>query len=450
MARTNVATRTKLTTHEDGTAHRISPLLELRRSVLTCLLFENTFYESGFSIAERIAELCTKVDPRDVAQLALDARDKMHLRHVPLFLLVQISKREKTGPLLAAILPLVIQRADELSEFVSIYWKYGSRDGKSGKHPLSAGIKRGLAEAFKKFNAYSLAKYNSKDAAIKLRDVLFLVHPKPSEELADVWRKLANKQLESPDTWEVALSAGADKKETFERLMTEGKLGGLATLRNLRKMIEVGCDEKIIRNRLAEGCEKALPFRFIAAARHAPRLEDAIEEAMFLAVADIQRLPGRTGLLVDVSGSMDYQMSGKSEITRLEAAAGLAILLREKAELFRVATFSASVVEVPPRRGFALRDAIFKSQAHLGTQLKAAVDTLRKQWLDVDRFVIITDEQSSDGNSAGFAARNYLVNVASYQNGVSYNKGYCHIDGFSEAIFDFIAAYEREDFPSDK
>jgi hypothetical protein len=43
---------------------------------------------------------------------------------------------------------------------------------------------------------------------------MFLVHPKPKDkDQEEVFKKLANNTLESPDTWEVALSAGADKKE---------------------------------------------------------------------------------------------------------------------------------------------------------------------------------------------------------------------------------------------
>ena len=58
--------------------------------------------------------------------------------------------------------------------------------------------------------------------AISLRDAMFLVHPKPKDDIQkEVFRKLANNELESPDTWEVQLSAGKDKKETWERLLRE-------------------------------------------------------------------------------------------------------------------------------------------------------------------------------------------------------------------------------------
>jgi uncharacterized protein (DUF58 family) len=75
---------------------------------------------------------------------------------------------------------------------------------------------------------------------------------------------------------------------------------------------------------------------------------------------------------------MNYKLSKKGETTRMDAAAGLAILLREKAEEFSIATFSGACIELPPRRGFTLRDAIVGSQAHSGTYLKRALTPLHE------------------------------------------------------------------------
>lgn len=72
MGRTNVRARNTERTHEGAPAHPAQPAeLELRRTVLSCLLFEDTFYESGSSIAQRIAELVPKVAPEVVSSLAL-------------------------------------------------------------------------------------------------------------------------------------------------------------------------------------------------------------------------------------------------------------------------------------------------------------------------------------------------------------------------------------------
>jgi 60 kDa SS-A/Ro ribonucleoprotein len=440
MAKMNVWKRMfPVRTHEGAVAQRVDARRDLRRSVLTCLLWEDTFYEKGNDVASRIAELVTRNKAEDVAALAREARDQMQLRHVPLFLTRELARRKGAGQLVAETLEHVIQRADELSEFVALYWK-------TRKEPLSAGVKRGLARAFTKFDAYQLAKYN-RESTVKLRDVLFLCHAKPKNaEQAETWKKLVENTLESPDTWEVALSAGKDKRETWERLLREGKVGGMAVLRNLRLMLAAGVAPKLLADRLEKGIARALPFRFVTAARHAPKLEEAIEQAMLKGIAGLEKLPGVTGLLVDVSGSMNYRLAKKSEITRMDAAAGLAILLREKAEGFNVATFSDKCVTVAPRRGFALRDAIVNSQAHSATYLKRALSTLQggKDWAGVGRLIVITDEQSHDGILPAWTKQAYVINVAPYKSGISYGNGWTHIDGWSERVLDYIAAIEKE------
>jgi 60 kDa SS-A/Ro ribonucleoprotein len=391
-------------THAGAVAQKVSAKAELRRTVLTCLLWKDAFYEKGSAIARRIAELVRVGKAEDVAALAREARSEMQLRHVPLFLVRELVRRKGTGPLVAGTLEQVIQRADELGEFVALYWK-------EKKEPLSAGVKRGLARAFTKFDAYQLAKYN-RESTVKLRDVLFLCHAKPrnAEQAAD---------------W---------------------KLGGMAVLRNLRLMTAAGVSPKLIRQRLDKGVARALPFRFVTAARYAPKLEDALESAMLKGIAALSKLEGSTGLLVDVSGSMNYRLAKKGETTRMDAAAGLAILLREKAEEFSIATFSDACVELPPRRGFALRDAIVKSQAHSGTYLKRALTQLHgnAEWKGLDRLIVVTDEQSHDGILPAWTRKAYVVNIAPYKNGLSYGNGWTHIDGWSERVVDYIAAVEKE------
>jgi TROVE domain-containing protein len=426
-------------THEGAVAQRVDVRRELRRTVQTCLLWEDTFYETGNDIAGRVAELVMRNKAEDVAALAREARDQMQLRHIPLVLTRELARRKGAGPLVAETLGHVIQRADELGEFVALYWK-------TRKEPLSAGVKRGLAKAFTNFDAYQLAKYNRKNT-VKLRDVLVLCHAKPKNaEQAETWKKLVENTLESPDTWEVALSAGKDKRETWERLLREGKVGGMAVLRNLRLMLAAGVTPKLVAERLERGIARALPFRFVTAARHAPKLEQAIEKAMLEGIAGLEKLPGVTGLLVDVSGSMNYQLAKKGETTRMDAAAGLAILLREKAEEFSVATFSDKCVTVAPRRGFALRDAIVKSQEHSATYLKRALSTLKDSldWKDVTRVIVVTDEQSHDGILPAWTKQAYVINVAPYKSGISYGNGWTHIDGWSERVLDYIAAMEKE------
>jgi hypothetical protein len=433
--------KARLRTHEGAPARAVTAEQALRRTVLSCMLWEGEFYEDGVQIAGRVHELVPKVDAAKVAALAVEARGKMKLRHAPLLLVREMARHATHRALVGETLECVIQRADELSEFVAIYWA-------GGRQPLSAQVKKGLAAAFGKFDEYALAKYD-RAGTVRLRDVLFLSHARPVDEAqAALWKRLAENELATPDTWEVALSAagrgdGQEKREVWERLLAERKMGALALLRNLRNLHAAGVSEELVLSALAAlKTERVLPFRFLAAARNAPQWEEALETAMFRALETrTGKLAGHTVVLVDVSGSMESPLSARSEMRRTDAAYGLAILLREIAEKVTIYTFSDRAQRVASRRGMALRDALEKSQPHSGTYLGAALKQVEGEVREgYDRLVVITDEQSHDSVPAPKGV-GYVINVASAQNGVGYG-AWTHVDGWSEVVVDYIAELE--------
>lgn len=426
---------TPIFNNEGVVAKKINPELQLRRSVMACMLWESSFYEDGQSIASRIADTIKLVRPEVVQAISVEAREQMKLRHVPLLMVREMARLPSHRYLVAETLERVIQRPDELSEFLAIYWK-------DGRSPLSAQVKKGLAKAFLKFNEYSLAKYNQ-DGAIKLRDVLFLCHAKPKDdEQAALWKRLVNKELKTPDTWEVALSSGADKKETWIRLMDENKLGALALLRNLRNMESVGVHKNRVYDALREmKTERVLPFRFISAARAVPQWEDIIEPPMLKCLADATKIKGKTVLLIDTSPSMNAQISSKSDLTRKDAAFALAVLLREISDDIEIWSFARDCKQVASRRGFALADAIKMAVPSDGTLLGNAIRTVSGRY---DRLIVITDEESQDSVcDPDQGKKSYLINVSSSKNGVGYG-AWTHLDGWSEKVIDYIQTMEKE------
>lgn len=495
--RTNVAVKERkplLVTHGGARATRSTAEQQLRRSVMCCMLWENTFYEDGKDIAQRIQDealvLIKQGDAEKVADIAYEARTSFKLRHAPLWLTIGLIRagnnktlgliiRDEARAQVADTIIACVQRPDELNELVAMYWK-------DGKQPLTNQMKKGLAMAFTKFDEYSLGKYANRAGAVKLRDVMFLVHPDPLRDGATgmvhvhakrtgrlvgrhkdgqgaLWQKLADQTLKAPEeTWEVQLSAGKDKKKAFTDLLTSGSLGALALLRNLRNMIEAGVDTDLICSRIATmKTERVLPFRFITAAKYAPWLEPSLEEAMFRCLEGMPKLKGKTILIVDCSGSMYGMISAKSEMDRLAAAAALAMLLREQCEDVRIyatagsdSTRTHKTMIIPARRGFALRDllkydATSRTIGGGGIFLTQVVNYVRAQENETaDRIIVFTDEQDYDtrnppAKAAPFGRHNYLINVAVDKNGISYNKQWTHLDGFSEAVVDFIAMNEQ-------
>lgn len=435
--RTNVRATEKKFTHEGGKAANISALNELKRTLLTCILWEDGFYEDGVSVANRIKDLAKQVKYEEAADLAVKARSEMNLRHAPLWAVVSLLEEKKNRAAVKDLIPMVVQRPDEIGELISMYWKNAG-----SKVPLAASLKKGLAECFHKFNEYSFAKNDKKNAAIRLKDAMFLVHPKPrSSEEEALFKRIANDCMAIPETWETMLSAGGDKKETFEKLMAENKLGGMAFLRNLRNMKEAGVDKKIVSDYFDRAnFERVFPYRFIAAANSVPGWESIIEEAFLKSASKEEKLEGKTVLLVDVSGSMSSP-NGRSSMTNMDIANGLSMILREICEDIEIYTFSESVVEVPARRGFALNDAIQDSQYHNGTYMGKAIRQVCNKTKG-DRLIVITDEQSYDEVEKPSFDKAYIINIVSNENGVNYTN-YTHINGFSESVIRFIREIEK-------
>jgi len=484
-------------THNGGKAQTISAEQQLRRTVLTCLLWEDNFYEDGQSVADRIKALVPKVSVEFLYLLAVEARTEFGLRHVPLLLARELARdavpaRRTT---VEQLLPAIIQRPDEITEFVAIYWK-----DNDGKKTLSAAVKRGLAAAFRKFSEFTLSKYDRKDKPVRLRDVMFLCHVKPADlvnpehrwtrderkpHYAAVKRGLnikrkpafttqellfnsvAQDELKQHGTWEDRMSAGEKPKVVFEDLMEKSELGALAFIRNVRKMVDSGVDQDMMRNySTGVNLRGVLPHQIVTAARYNPQFEPMFEDMMLRALDGIVQLPGTTVFLVDVSGSMDDPLSKRDtayvrikngkfkkpaqpleDTKRVDAACALAMMGRELCENVYIFTFSSALVGVPPRRGFALRDAILGSQPHQSTHLAAAVRALNAKFV-YDRIIVITDEQSDDGIAPPLpGAAAYVMNVASYENGVTRGTEggrWVGISGWSPHALRFIQQSEAD------
>lgn len=424
------------TNHENTKVRGLTAEQRLSRMCMACLLWEDTFYVDGKTVAQNIEECASKVSPSYLSSLSIKTKEEGFLRHIPLFLANQYILNHKTNG--ANLIERLITRPDDMTELLSIYWK-------DGRKPLTGQLKKGLAKSFVKFDTYQLSKWNSNNK-ITLRDIMFLCHPKPAnEKQATSWKKLAENQLEGADTWESRLSAGKDKKESFIELMRQGRLGYMAFLKNLRNMIDAGVPLEELETYAREkaGKKKILPFQFIKALQYAPALMDALDEAMINSVDRSKKLLGHTALLVDVSGSMFVSMSAQAETTLIDAACGLAILARELCQRVDVYSFSNELVQIHPFRGFALSHAIKNSQPHGGTYIGKALRTVQQQRV-YDRTIIITDAQSFD--QVGNPQKNgYMVNIASYKNGVGYGPWH-QINGFSPHVFKYINEIEKEEY----
>lgn len=428
----------------------------LRRSVMSCLLWEDSAYVDGVEVASNISSLIPKVPANEVASMAVEARFEQKLRHVPLFMVREMAKLESHKYLVADTLSKVIHRPDELCEFLALYWK-------DGKKPISSQVKKGLAAAFTKFDEYQLAKWDKSGKSVGLKDVMRLVHPTPKDEAqAGLWKRLLSGDLKTPDTWEVGLSAAKnvdEKRQVWVDLINRNKLGALAVLKNLRNMQSVGVPRDLIAKAITEANPSMLlPVNFFSAAKHAPDYTRQIEQLMFNCAGQYKKLPGWTIMVVDVSGSMGSSISSKSEFSRMDAGAAMAVLAAEMCENVIVYATAGSdsrrihsTKKITPHRGFALAQAITKDTlGGGGIFTRQCLEYIRSQEKEnPDRIIVFSDSQDCDHDNKTppkpFGKRNYIVDVSPHKNGVNYKGVWtAEISGWSENFLRYIAEYESE------
>ena len=424
----------------------------LRRATLANLLWEDVAYMDGKSVSDEIKRLIPLCSPTDVYNLAIETRTKQKLRHTPLFIAVEMCKHEGHRQLVSKLLPQIITRADMLTDFLALYWH-------DGKVTVCNQARKGLAESFHNFDEYQFSKYD-RNTAIKLRDVMFLAHPKAqNDEEQELFRKIANRELATPDTWEVALSAGADKRRTWERLIGGKKLGALATLRNISNMIAAGVEKKVISNAIKNmHSTMLLPLDFYKSAKMNKEFSRDIEEAMLATYCNLPKIPGKTLFVVDASGSMTSKISGKSDFTRMEVAGVMAMLASMQCEDFELVVtagddalrkHSSKWIRYP-EKGFELVNTI--PNAHIGYGgifTRQCLDWCKETFAGkmFDRIIVFSDSQDCDFPDKRipqpFGKRNYICDVSAHTRGINYKGVWtAEISGWSEHFLTYIAAYE--------
>ena len=75
--------------------------------------------------------------------------------------------------------------------------------------------------------------------------------------------------------------------------------------------------------------------------------------------------------------------------------------------------------------------------------MAAALSKLRAQAPEMDRIVVVTDEQAHDGLIPGWGRWNYLINVGPYAPGLDVSGGWVRVSGFSERVVEWMRQEEE-------
>jgi hypothetical protein len=506
MARFNakISESTKTTNHEGAIAYKLTPELELYATVCTASL-QDKFYEKADETLTRIRALIKKVDPMFVAKLAVYAREQMYLRSIPLVLVIELNKQVEDKSLIVPLTKRVIQRADEITELLAYYQTANPQNAKEVKGnkkklcKLSKALSKGIAESFHKFDEYQFAKYNT-DGEVKLRDALFLTHPKPMNptEVA-LFKKIAQDTLDTPYTWEVELSTakakGKEKKQVWQELIDSNKLGYMALLRNLRNILQEDVSKehmikvaKAISDPEQVRKSKQLPFRFLSAYKelagsakkrgysrsddetkinspYVSLMLDALEDAIAVSAENVPGFGYDTSILIasDVSGSMQKPVSEKSKIENYDIGLTLSMVLQHRCKVVQTGIFGDSfkIKALPKKAILANVLKLYEIEGEVGYStngykvIRHLIETKQK----VDKVMIFTDCQmwNSDGDGSTFvkewntyksfnpSAKLYLFDLSGYGNTPisTREKDVYLIAGWSEKVFGVLSALEE-------
>jgi hypothetical protein len=489
----NASTKEKnsVTNYEGAPAYRLSSEWHLYSAVVTSAL-NNNFYETADDRLKAIRYLISYNNPLFVARLAVYAREQMNLRSVPLVLATELSKIHSGDSLVSRLTSRIIQRADEITELLAYYQQSNDRKNRKKLNRLSKQLQHGLQEAFNKFDEYQFAKYN-RDTEVKLRDALFLVHPKAKDENQQIlFNKIAGNTLETPYTWETELSAlgqtefaSEQEKATafctkWEELIDSGKLGYMALLRNLRNMLE----SKVSAKHIKQVCEtlvsedkvlksKQLPFRFLAAYRelssisscYVAQLMDALEKAVMISARNIAGFDESTKVLIacDVSGSMQQAISPKSKIQNYDIGLMLGMLLKSRCKNAVAGIFGDTwkTVDLPNDNVLSNVKAFYKREGEVGYSTNGylvLLDLISHRKV-MDKIMIFTDCQLWDSHRSMSTmkemwkrykaiapdAKLYLFDLSGYGTtplNIAARDVYL-IAGWSDKIFDLLAAIDN-------
>lgn len=468
MSRFNTTSAgTKTINLAGGQAYKQSPELELISILLTSFATDD-FYRSANDTFERLKELVRICDKKFVAQAAIYARTQFGMRSITHCVASELAKYISGEAWAKDFYSSVVYRPDDMMEILSYHT---SRNGK-----LSNSMKKGIAKAFDKFDAYSLAKYRGEGKGFKLIDVVNLVHPTPTEKNSEAIALLVKGELKSFDTWETELSKAGQtattedekaefKKDVWVNLIREKKIGYFALLRNIRNIIEqapemvIEAIEMLINEALIKK-SLVLPFRYLSAFEEVQKMPQgkevravmmALNVAVDIAVNNVPKFDGETLVVLDVSGSMNESHLG-TKSPHVIGALFSAVLAKSNNCDFMVFSDDAKYHNINPMDStITISNSLRFAEG--GTNFHSIFERANKKY---DRIIILSDMQGWIGNTAPHASfekyKNTMVanpfvysfDLKNYGSMQFPETNVFAIAGFSEKVFDIMKLMEQD------
>lgn len=463
MARFNkkVTPAPPVVNHQGGIGKKFSKELELV-SLLSDGL-DGRYYEKASDKEKRLVSLVQEVgkkDPEFVAKALVYARSVMGQRSVTHVGSVAAAKTLSGHPIASRFYGKrnrklnkggIVYRLDDMLEMAAYYFMRNP-----GKN-LPNAMKRGFRAALESADSYEIAKYQGKGKSVTMRDVMRLVHPKPSAKMEDTFKALREGTLKQRDTFEDKHSSAGEavakkvrsgeltkteakvelqkaKAENWKDLIKDGSIGYLALLRNLRNIVKdtdmptfrkalvLLTDEGRIRKSLVFPHQIDLAFEVLLLEETVPptrktELLTAVNKAYELAIPNLTELfsHGKTAVVFDTSGSMQGGWTsmyiGKRTVNSapVEKAALIAATLAKGigADMYHFASRCKQITYNPLDTVNTIKNTgtrLIGNVGH-GTSFSSIFTELKGKY---DRIFIISDMQGGDSILHGSSYQSYI------------------------------------------
>ena len=457
-----------------GEAYKQTPEMRLASMLLTSFA-NDQYYRTQKETFDELVQLIAECDTKFVAKAGIYARNEYGMRSITHVLAVELATYLSGKSWAKDYYENIVFRPDDMTETVAYYLAKGGKT-------LPNAMKKGFAKAFDKFDGYQLAKYRGEKSAVKLIDIVNMVHPIPTQKNAKALTALVKGELRSENTWESKLTqAGQNaettaqkadlKREAWADLIQSGKIGYFALLRNLRNIVEqapeqldaalaILTDERKITNPR----NLVMPFRYLVAYKQfngtdadSRKVRHALAKAIEIACQNVPNL-ANTLVVVDNSGSMSSPVTGSQHLMCSEAGAifGMLLAKRSNADLME---FGSTARYIRYNLNDNLMDfgAKFhqKNQVGHGTDFHAIFNTAKRKY---DRIVVFSDMQGWVGhyspktayeaykNRTGANPFVYMFDLRGYGSSQlsTGNDKVFQLAGFNEKIFDIMRLLETD------
>ncbi|MCB0344134.1 MAG: hypothetical protein KDD66_03420 [Bdellovibrionales bacterium] len=479
---------------EFAPAYEFSAEHKLAQYIVTGTI-NDTFYANAETQLDQILSLCGQVSPAYVAKAAIYARKHAYMKDAPALLVAALTVLD--SELFKTTFHQVIDNGKMLRNFVQIM-----RSGVVARKSLGSSPKMRILEWLESKSDKELF-HMSVGNNPSIADIIKMVHPKPSTaSRAALYGYLLGRAYDAQALPEIvkeyeAFKHGATRQvpDVPFQMLTSLELDNKAwttiaqnaswqmARMNLNTFARHGVFNqravargiaKLLKDPTAIKRARVFPYQLLAAyystGADVPHcINDALQDALEIALENVPRVDGKVVVCPDVSGSMSspvtgYRRGSTTSVRCVDVAALVAAAMLRTSREAVVLPFEHSVVDVRLNQ----RDSVMTNAAKLaaigggGTNCSAPLAWLNKKKVKANLVVYVSDNESwvDAGNSRrstgmmsewnAFKQRNpraklVCIDIQPYgTTQASDRKDILNIGGFSDQVFKVISDFARD------